>query len=120
MSEHHSREEWLRDVNERQRNVVFPDTLKNETRGWRNLIESKQPLSLIQQAGLLVLAVSFVSFALAFFILLAVGGGFSLAALLQFALLCTLTMGFLAGIVGAIRLGIAWDRIHGARHNRRK
>jgi hypothetical protein len=120
MSEHQSREEWLHDIEERQRNIVFPDTLNNETRGWRNLIGSKQPPTLIQQLGLLVLAVSFVSFALALFLMLLVGDGFSIAALLQFALICALTIGFLAGIVGAIRLGLAWDRMHGTRRNQRK
>src|SRR5439155_1019781 len=30
------REEWLQDIEARQRNVVFPDTVNNEARFWRN------------------------------------------------------------------------------------
>jgi hypothetical protein len=29
-------EEWARDIEARQRNVVFPDTVQNEARFWRN------------------------------------------------------------------------------------
>jgi len=47
--------EFLRDIEMRQRNVVYPDTLRNETRGWRNLITSKEPLSVLQVVGLLLL-----------------------------------------------------------------
>jgi hypothetical protein len=47
-------EEWLRDVEARQRNVVFPDTLGNETRFWRNL--GKQPFNLSTKVGLALLA----------------------------------------------------------------
>jgi hypothetical protein len=36
------REEWLEDIEARQRNVVFPDTVNNEARLWRNIIEGKQ------------------------------------------------------------------------------
>ena len=37
MSKHHKRDEWLQDIEARQRNVVFPDTVQNEARFWRNL-----------------------------------------------------------------------------------
>src|SRR6478672_2398902 len=30
-------EEWARDIEARQRNIVFPDTVQNEARFWRNL-----------------------------------------------------------------------------------
>jgi high-affinity Fe2+/Pb2+ permease len=30
-------EEWARDIEDRQRNVVFPDTVQNEARFWRNI-----------------------------------------------------------------------------------
>lgn len=30
-------EEFLRDVDDRQRNIIFPDTVQNEARFWRNL-----------------------------------------------------------------------------------
>src|SRR5580693_2992002 len=32
-----NRERWLHDVDARQRSVVFPDTVQNEGRFWRNL-----------------------------------------------------------------------------------
>jgi hypothetical protein len=48
------REEWLRDVEARQHNVVFPDTVQNEARFWRNL--GKFPTSTSARAGLVVLA----------------------------------------------------------------
>jgi len=30
-------EEWARDIEARQRNVVFPDTVQNDARFWRNV-----------------------------------------------------------------------------------
>ncbi len=50
-----TREEWLRDIQARQRNVVFPDTVQNEGRFWRNLWSGKQPLNLAQLIGLLLM-----------------------------------------------------------------
>ena len=49
-----SAKEFQRDIEMRQRNVVFPDTLRNETRGWRNLITSKEPLSVMRVIALLL------------------------------------------------------------------
>jgi hypothetical protein len=49
------REEWLRDVDARQHNVVFPDTVQNEARFWRNL--GKGPSSTSAKVGLVVLAI---------------------------------------------------------------
>ena len=48
-------QEWLRDVYDRQRNTVFPDTAANEARFWRNLFNRTRTLSGIQVAGVLVL-----------------------------------------------------------------
>jgi hypothetical protein len=48
------REEWLRDVDARQRNVVFPNTVENETRFWRNL--GQQPFTINTKVGLALLA----------------------------------------------------------------
>jgi len=45
MSKHHNRDEWLYDIEARQRNVVFSDTPANEARFWRNLYEGKQKLT---------------------------------------------------------------------------
>ena len=45
-------EEWMEEVRERQRNTVFPDTLRNEASGWRRLMTSKQPLTIVQKVGI--------------------------------------------------------------------
>ncbi len=42
------REEWVQDINARQRNTVFPDTVQNEGRLWRNLASGKQKLTIVQ------------------------------------------------------------------------
>ena len=48
-----SRDEWARDIEARQRNVVFPDTVQNETRFWRNL--GSQPWTPVTKIGLGIL-----------------------------------------------------------------
>jgi hypothetical protein len=55
MSDHRKRDQWLQDIEARQRNIVFPDTVENETRFWRNL--GKGPSRTSTKAGLAVLAV---------------------------------------------------------------
>jgi hypothetical protein len=45
-------EEWMNDVRESQRNVVFPDTLRNEVSGWRRLMTSGRPLTIVQKVGI--------------------------------------------------------------------
>jgi len=55
MAKHHKREEWLQDIEARQRNWVFPDTTQNEGRFWRNL--GKQPFTTSTKIGLALLAV---------------------------------------------------------------
>jgi hypothetical protein len=62
------REEWLQDIEARQRNVVFPDTVNNEARFWRNIIEGKQKLSTVQRVGigLMVLVVGVIAFVITF------------------------------------------------------
>jgi len=44
-------ERWMEDVRASQRNIVFPDTVQNEASGWRKLITSKRPLTLVQIIG---------------------------------------------------------------------
>ena len=39
------REAWEHDLEARQRNIVFPDTVANEARFWRNLISGKQGMT---------------------------------------------------------------------------
>jgi hypothetical protein len=52
---HRNREEWMRDVETRQRNIVFPDTVANEGRFLRNLTNTKERLNPWQLAGVIVL-----------------------------------------------------------------
>ena len=47
-----AREEWEQDVSARQRNVVFPDTVRNEGRLWGNLKSGKQKLTIAQAMGI--------------------------------------------------------------------
>jgi hypothetical protein len=53
-----SKDEWLRDIDARQRNIVFPDTVQNKGRFWRNLYHGKQPLNTAQWAGVILLYLS--------------------------------------------------------------
>ena len=47
-------EEWARDIEARQRSVVFPDTVQNEARFWRNV--GNQPWTPATKVGLALLA----------------------------------------------------------------
>lgn len=49
-----SPDEFLRDVEARQRNIVFPDTASNEARFWRNVISGKTRLSTVQVVGIVL------------------------------------------------------------------
>ena len=55
MAKRHQREEWLEDVDARQRNIVFPNTLQNEVRFWRNI--GNQPWTTTTRVGLALMAV---------------------------------------------------------------
>jgi len=55
----HGKDEWLRDIDRRQRNVVFPDTVQNEGRLWRNAWSGQQSLNFAQWAGVLVMFLFF-------------------------------------------------------------
>ena len=98
-------DEWLRDVEARQRNIVFPDTLNNETRGWRNLIEAGRSTA-IQKLGIVVLFIWILGLGLssAYFI----SDSFSRSGLLLLGAICLSTTGFIALIILAIRVGIAF------------
>jgi hypothetical protein len=43
-------QEFQNDVEARQRNIIFPDTVQNETRGWRNLARAGR-LTITQMIG---------------------------------------------------------------------
>lgn len=53
-NEHRSREEWVRDIDSRQRNIVFPDTVDNEGRFWRNVVSGKRKLTAVQTVGIAI------------------------------------------------------------------
>jgi hypothetical protein len=53
MNNNRKRDQWLEDVEARQHNVVFPDTVQNETRFWRNL--GKQHWTTSTKVGLAAL-----------------------------------------------------------------
>jgi hypothetical protein len=45
-------ERCMQELRERQRNVVFPDTLRNEAAGWHRLMSGKRPLTIVQAIGI--------------------------------------------------------------------
>ena len=47
--------DFEQDIRDRQRNLVYPETLSNEMRGYRALLQSSRPLSSVQKAGLIIL-----------------------------------------------------------------
>jgi hypothetical protein len=109
------REEWLRDVEARQRNVVFPDTAQNEARFWRNLRTGKEPLTTAQRVGLSILAVA----VLAIFVNVTLSiaddtGGSRISQILA----ATLEWGFAFGLIGAFILMIKWGTSRQGRKRR--
>jgi hypothetical protein len=59
-----SLKEWERDVINRQRNIVFPDTNLNQGRFYRNIASGKAVFSRGQKVGLLLLVLYFLGIAL--------------------------------------------------------
>ena len=86
------RDKWLQDVQDRQRNIVFPQTLVNETRLWRNI--GTRPATPLTWAGLAI----FGAFVLGF-------GGYVLFVILQagvfwaFALRMVIIFGLIFGLI---------------------
>lgn len=66
MSKPHDREQWLRDIDARQRNYVFPDTVQNEARFWRNLKEI--PWRTSTKIGMAILAMFVAGFGITFLV----------------------------------------------------
>jgi hypothetical protein len=54
-----SQQKWERDVINRQRNIVFPDTVLNEGRFYRNIFSGKVPLNPTQRFGILLIGAMF-------------------------------------------------------------
>jgi len=92
----HPAEDWAQDIDARQRNVVFPDTVQNEARFWRNL--GNQSWTPVTKVGLALLGL-FVFGLLVRFIIAVVQVG--VAPALRFIVVLFL-------IWGPIFLAIAW------------
>jgi len=56
-----ARSKWESDIVARQRNVVFPDTVANEARFWKNLIQGKRKLSFVQIVGIALITITVVT-----------------------------------------------------------
>jgi hypothetical protein len=54
LSKRKTQDGWMQDVQARQHNVVFPDTVNNEARFWRNIYEGRQRLTTVQRIGLFI------------------------------------------------------------------
>src|SRR6266849_6658114 len=50
---------WEQDLRNRQRNIVFPDTVLNEARFYRHMFASKASFTLLQRFGIVLLAFQF-------------------------------------------------------------
>ena len=106
------REEWLQDIEARQRNVVFPDTVNNEARFWRNIIEGKKKFSTVQTVGigLMVLTVGVLAFAITFGWSNPLNPGFSRWNLLNGAISWFIGFGVLGLFLAVFRLSQRWKR----------
>jgi hypothetical protein len=54
-------EEWELDLLNRQRNIVFPDTVLNEGRFFRNVVSGQIPLNAVQKFGVLLITAPFIA-----------------------------------------------------------
>jgi len=74
MNKGNQRDQWLQDVRDRQTNIAFPQTLANETRGWREI--GTRPATALAWADLTVLGLFVSGFmAILLFISLRANGG---------------------------------------------
>jgi hypothetical protein len=55
-----SLQEWERDIRNRQRNIVFPDTVLNEARFFRNVVSGRAVWNPIQRIGVLLITAPFI------------------------------------------------------------
>lgn len=96
----------MQDVQRRQRNVVFPDTVNNEARFWRNIIEGRQRLTLIQKVGvsIIALAMAILAFVMTFDGNNPFSADFSWGRLLNALLIWVIAFCFLALILVAFRI----------------
>lgn len=108
------REKWLEDLEQRQRNIVFPDTANNEGRFWKGLRDSKR-YTVIQWIGIVVMGLVLLG--------TVVSGfqdpldGFSWARTTR--MIITIVVGML--FFGAFLLAMSWSiRLDAHLHDRRK
>jgi hypothetical protein len=96
MSERKKRDQWLQDVRDHQNNIVFPQTLVNETRLWRNI--GTRPATALTWAGLAVLGL-FVFGTIGIFLVIIIKGGGTWAEVLAGALFTLLVFGPIIGLI---------------------
>ena len=102
----------MQDIQERQRNVVFPDTVNNEARFWRNIFEGRQRLTLVVRIGLsiLVFAMAVLVFLISFDGNIPFKANFSWFKLLSEVLRWLVAFGILALILLAFRISQWFQR----------
>lgn len=66
------REQWQEDIEARQRNIVFPDTARNEAGFWRNALDGKTNLTPAQIAGITVMWLAVIAL---FVVMISLKGG---------------------------------------------
>jgi hypothetical protein len=93
MKDHQNKDRWVDDIDARQRNVIFPDTLQNEARFWRNL--GTTPSKTSTKVGLAILAIFVFGFA-AVILVAVVQGGAIWSFILGMALFCGSIFGTIA------------------------
>jgi protein-S-isoprenylcysteine O-methyltransferase Ste14 len=52
-----NRHVWLQDLRNRQRNIVFPDTVENQGNFYRNMLARDARFNPVQRAGLVIMSV---------------------------------------------------------------
>jgi protein-S-isoprenylcysteine O-methyltransferase Ste14 len=95
MSEGKQRDRWLQDVRDRQNNIVFPQTLANETRLWRNI--GTRPATALTWAGLAILGLFVFGFIVVLLVMFIREGGWVLALAIPLATL--LIFGPIIGLI---------------------
>ena len=70
-----SRERWEQELRDRQRNVVFPDTVRNEGEFYRRVFSGGTNLNRWQTAGALIVLVFSVGVAVFLLVMECTGGG---------------------------------------------
>lgn len=59
---------WERDITNRQRNIVFPDTVLNQVRFYRHIIRHRMKLNVVQRAGVMIVSGTWIAGGLYFLV----------------------------------------------------